>query len=405
MRRSPRRHSEAGRLCALARRALRRPRPASAWSCRSRSRATPSPAPTSSRPRRCGPTGSTATAASTASASSSRPTTTRPAPTSAPRPSSRRSRRITAPSSSAGWDSTVVLAEIEQAHKLHTPFFVSYAWSSEITQKSYPEVVRIGPNLDQLANAFAPFMKARGYRTVAIVKDDTAYSQGLGTSLGAAATQAGITARTVVYKRDSHDLRPQLRGLLARKPDALIVAGVVAPGLTLAITQARALGYRNDILLGWDFVDDAFWKATGKHGTGVIWPTFSAPAAPHDRRPDVQASLPEALQAHAAGLPGLHLGSAQRLEMGGRHGRIDRRPPPSCRRCRASTCWGRWAASGSRTRRAPCTTTSGRASRSTSTRRPRRAPPTPPRRCSRASRDCGVVKLGDAAAAGTAPVP
>ncbi|MDX6619640.1 MAG: branched-chain amino acid transport system substrate-binding protein [Gaiellales bacterium] len=177
-----------------------------------------------------------------------------------------------------GWDSTVVLAEIEQAHALHTPFFVSYAWSSEITQRSYPEVVRIGPNLDQLANAFAPFMKARGYRTVAIVKDDTAYSQGLGTSLSAAAAVEGMKAETVVYKRDSHDLRPQLRGLLARKPDALIVAGVVAPGLTLAITQARALGYRKDILLGWDFVDDKFWKATGKDGKGVIWPTFSAPS-------------------------------------------------------------------------------------------------------------------------------
>lgn len=177
-----------------------------------------------------------------------------------------------------GWDSTVVLAEIEQAHKLQTPFFVSYAWSSEITLKSYPEVVRIAPNLDQLANAFTPFMKARGYATVAIVSDDTAYSVGLGKEMSAAAALAGVTARTVVYKRDAHDVRPQLRGLLAHKPDAVIVAGVVASSRTLAITQARALGYRNDILLAWDFVDDAFWKATGKQGTGVIWPTFSAPS-------------------------------------------------------------------------------------------------------------------------------
>jgi branched-chain amino acid transport system substrate-binding protein len=178
----------------------------------------------------------------------------------------------------AGWDSPVVLAEIEEAHTLRTPFFVSYAWSSEITQKSYPEVVRIAPNLDQLANAFTPFMKARGYATVVIVVDDTSYSKGLGEGLSAAAALAGVTAKTVVYKRDAHDLRPQLRGLLARKPDALIVAGVVAPARTLAITQARELGYKNDILLGWDFVDDVFWKATGKQGTGVIWPTFSAPS-------------------------------------------------------------------------------------------------------------------------------
>jgi ABC-type branched-subunit amino acid transport system substrate-binding protein len=84
------------------------------------------------------------------------------------------------------------------------------------------------PNLDQLANAFTPFMKARGYATVVIMEDDTSYSKGLGEGLNAAAALAGVTAKTVVYKRDAHDLRPQLRGLLAKKPDALIAAGVVA---------------------------------------------------------------------------------------------------------------------------------------------------------------------------------
>ena len=30
-------------------------------------------------------------------------------------------------------------------------------------------------------------------------------------------------------------------------------------------------------MLGWDYVNDEFWKSTGKHGVNVIWPTFSAP--------------------------------------------------------------------------------------------------------------------------------
>ena len=37
-------------------------------------------------------------------------------------------------------------------------------------------------------------------------------------------------------------------------------------------------GFKGDIVLGWDYVDEPFWKATGKRGVGVIWPTFSAPA-------------------------------------------------------------------------------------------------------------------------------
>jgi len=178
----------------------------------------------------------------------------------------------------AGWNSPVVLAEIELAHKLRTPYFVAYAWASDITSAGYPEVVRIGPNNDQLANAFAPFMKARGYRRVGIVAEDTAFGQGLGETIRAAATSSGLSVGAATYKRDTHDVRPQLRRLLRDKPDAIVVAGYIPPALTLAITQARELGYKGDIILGWDYVDDAFWKATGKKGTGVIWPTFSAPS-------------------------------------------------------------------------------------------------------------------------------
>jgi branched-chain amino acid transport system substrate-binding protein len=178
----------------------------------------------------------------------------------------------------AGWDSRVVLAEIEEAHRLKTPFFVAYAWSADITKAGYPEVVRIGPNNDQLKNAFAPFLKHRGYRKVAVIAEDTPFGQGLGEAIRETATLAGIEVSAQVYKRDTHDLRPKLRPLLAGKPGAIVVAATVAPALDLAITQARALGYKGDILLGWDYVDDAFWKATDKHGTGVIWPTFSAPS-------------------------------------------------------------------------------------------------------------------------------
>ena len=56
------------------------------------------------------------------------------------------------------------------------------------------------------------------------------------------------------------------------------------PARYLAVSQARAAGYKGDIVLGWDYVDEAFWKATGKRGVGVIWPTFSAPALRSHRR-------------------------------------------------------------------------------------------------------------------------
>jgi branched-chain amino acid transport system substrate-binding protein len=178
----------------------------------------------------------------------------------------------------AGWDSDVALAEIGAAHEHKVPMFVAYAWSQNITQANYPEVVRIGPNNDILSNAFAPFMKKQRYRHVAVVSEDTAFGQGLGEAIRATATLAGIDMTEQVYKRDSHDLRPTLKKVVPAKPDAIVLAAHEPPALYLGITQARAAGYKGDIVLGWDYVDDPFWKATGKRGVGVIWPTFSAPA-------------------------------------------------------------------------------------------------------------------------------
>jgi branched-chain amino acid transport system substrate-binding protein len=177
----------------------------------------------------------------------------------------------------AGWDSKVAQAEIAEAHRLATPLFVSYAWSTEITQAGYPEVVRIGPNNDMLASAFAPFMVLRKYSRVAVIEEDTDFGSGLGGAIRSGATQAGIEVFADQFKRDARDLRPNLRRLLTHKPDALVIAAAVMPAPLLAITQARSLKFGGDVVLGWDYVDDSFWKATGKQGVGVIWPTFSAP--------------------------------------------------------------------------------------------------------------------------------
>jgi branched-chain amino acid transport system substrate-binding protein len=177
----------------------------------------------------------------------------------------------------AGWDSKVAQAEIIEAHRLATPFFVSYAWSTEITQAGYPEVVRIGPNNDMLASAFAPFLVMRKYSRVAVIEEDTDFGRGLGGAIRAGATLAGIEVFADQFKRDARDVRPNLRRLLTHKPDALVIAAAVMPAPLLAITQARSLKYTGDIVLGWDYVDETFWKSTGKQGVGAIWPTFSAP--------------------------------------------------------------------------------------------------------------------------------
>jgi branched-chain amino acid transport system substrate-binding protein len=178
-----------------------------------------------------------------------------------------------------GWDSPVATAEITAAHKQRVPMFVAYAWSQNITEANYPEVVRIGPNNDILSNAFAPFMQKRGYTQIGLLAEDTAFGQGEGGAIRSTATLANIDVMAQTYKRETHDLRPVLKKILPAKPDALVLASSEAPALYLGVTQARAAGFKGDIVLSWDYVDAAFWKAVGKRGVGVIWPTFSAPAS------------------------------------------------------------------------------------------------------------------------------
>jgi ABC-type branched-subunit amino acid transport system substrate-binding protein len=115
------------------------------------------------------------------------------------------------------------------------------------------------------------------YRHVTVLSEDTAFGKGLGEAIRATGTLAGIDMSEQEYPRDTHDLRSTLRKVLPAKPDAIVVAAHSAPALYLGVTQARADRYTGDIVLGWDYVDEAFWKATGKSGVGVIWPTFSAP--------------------------------------------------------------------------------------------------------------------------------
>ena len=64
----------------------------------------------------------------------------------------------------------------------------------------------------------------------------------------------------------------------------MVVGSTAGPARYLGVTQARGAGYKGDIVLGWDYVNEAFWKATGKHGVGVIWPTFSSPTLAPDIR-------------------------------------------------------------------------------------------------------------------------
>ena len=135
-------------------------------------------------------------------------------------------------------------------------------------------------------------MTKQHYRHVAVMAEDTAFGQGLGEAIRATATLAGIDMNEQTFKRDTarsaaHAQEGAARQARCDRGRRLRPHG---PARYLGVTQARSAGYKGDIVLGWDYINEAFWKATGKHGVGVIWPTFSSPTL-HltPAGPDVQA--------------------------------------------------------------------------------------------------------------------
>ena len=186
-----------------------------------------------------------------------------------------------------------------------------------------------------------------------------------------------------VYARDSPRSAPHAQA--PARAQARRAAGQrrVTPGRTSAITQARARGLsRATSCSAGTTSTTPSGRPPASTAWASIWPTFSAPTL---RLTSAGATFKQLFTKRYKHAPliyqALHLGSAQRLEVGGRHRRLDR-----SRRRRAGAAAHRHAGHDGpdhalEPARARCTSTSGKASRSTSTRRPSRARPTPPRRC------------------------
>ena len=177
------------------------------------------------------------------------------------------------------WSSSVVLAQMEVAKRYNVPLMNFYSWSDDITAKNYPQVFRIGPYNSKIAEQTAQFVKARGYKKVVMLAEDTAYGLGFGKSFTEAAKRvAGLDVETVKFQAQTQDLTAVMSKVAADAPDAVIVQTVFA-ATNLSIKQGREVGLKADIVAGWDWPTlPDFWPTVGAAGKGVIYPTFNYPS-------------------------------------------------------------------------------------------------------------------------------
>ncbi|MDQ2802195.1 MAG: ABC transporter substrate-binding protein, partial [Pseudomonadota bacterium] len=177
------------------------------------------------------------------------------------------------------WSSSVTLAEMEIAKRYNVPLLTFYSWSDDVTAKNYPQIFRIGPYNSKIAEQMAQFVKARGYKNVVMLAEDTAYGLGFAKAFEAVAKQLpGIHVDTEQFQAQTQDLTPVMSKIAASAPDAVIVQTVFA-ATNLSIKQGREVGLQSDIVTGWDWpLLPDFWPTVGEAGVGVIYPTFNDPS-------------------------------------------------------------------------------------------------------------------------------
>src|SRR5215472_14460992 len=90
--------------------------------------------------------------------------------------------RLTAQEHAVGifgeFHSGVFLAEMEVAHKTGTPIIAVDVWANKITAKGYPEVFRVAPCQAIIANRYADWMAAAGFKNVLLMYEKTDGGEG-----------------------------------------------------------------------------------------------------------------------------------------------------------------------------------------------------------------------------------
>lgn len=175
------------------------------------------------------------------------------------------------------WHGSVALAQSKVADEQKVPIMLHYSWPDEITAMHSDYVFRVSPYNSQIAQLLMPFIKAQGYKHIAVMAEDSAYGTGFADGMTKVATPEGIQVTTRVFPAESMDLSPQLLEIKSLTPpvDMVLIAAVYQP-MYLIPKQAREVGLTCDIMAGWDYPgwSPEYWETTGETGVGVFYPTF-----------------------------------------------------------------------------------------------------------------------------------
>jgi branched-chain amino acid transport system substrate-binding protein len=177
--------------------------------------------------------------------------------------------------------SSVNIAVNEVANELGVPTIATQASAADITAKHYEIAFRTHAIDPIRVEAFREFIKAKGFKRIAIVAETTDYGIGISDEMDeqTKAANESLELMKVTFDHASTDLTPQLLQVKAFKPDLVINIAVGQP-VDLMIDQATTLGIlpQTAMIVSYDApARPQFWQLHPQNGSGIYFIAYYSP--------------------------------------------------------------------------------------------------------------------------------
>jgi branched-chain amino acid transport system substrate-binding protein len=202
----------------------------------------------------------------------------------------------------AGWHSSVGLAQAKVANELKTPIINPASWTDEIPKLHSNYVFKIAVFNTEITMLMMPFLKAKGYKRIVFLGEDTDYGIDQGNSVETFLKSEGVSYEyfeKIMFPYEAVDFRPYLLKIKAMTPppDAMIFAAVYQ-SMYLIPKQAKELGLYDmmDIIVGWDYPawSPDWWEVAGDSGVGPIFPALFHPSLLTESGKEFQSAFRDA---------------------------------------------------------------------------------------------------------------
>lgn len=182
------------------------------------------------------------------------------------------------------WESLVALPVARATNDFPTIMFVTYSWADAITADKPKYVFRVGVFNSLFAAHLLDYIKAKGYKHVAILAEQSPYGIGFRDAMVQLAKSKipDLQISSVEALQEKVDFSAELLRIKEMRPQ-LFISAMNLPAAAIVAKQFRELGLNEimDSVEGNDWPSwdggKTWWETLGEKGVGGLYPTYYSP--------------------------------------------------------------------------------------------------------------------------------